>query len=183
VVAHLQITAYLVVLVVVGLVVPLELRQVLAVQQHLDKVLLVEVELPPFHHMAVRVVEAHPLLEPLVRTLEQALVEMDWLLLLAGHLLLTVVAVVAVQTLRRHLAAQAEEEILEHHLLALALLELQTQAVAVAVVLVAAQMVVMVRLAALALLLFLTLAHSAIQAAQSHLLVATLSTLSHRLVY
>jgi hypothetical protein len=29
---------------------------------------------------------AHPLLVQLVKTLEQALVEMDWLLLLAGHL-------------------------------------------------------------------------------------------------
>ncbi|NBX51906.1 hypothetical protein EBT25_18700, partial [bacterium] len=75
--------------------------------------------------LAEEVVVAHPLLEQLVRILEQALVEMGWLLLLVGHLLLTVVVVVAVQILLRHLVALVEEEILEHHLRELALLERQ----------------------------------------------------------
>jgi hypothetical protein len=94
-----------------------------------------------------------------------------------------VVAVAAAQTLLRHLAALVEEEIREHHLLALALLELQTQAVEVEAVLVAAQMVVMVRRVVQVLLFCPTLALSATQAEQSHLQAATLSIPLHRLVY
>jgi hypothetical protein len=86
----------------------------------------------------------------LVKVLEQAQVEMDWLLLLAGHLLLTVVAVVAVQTLHFPLEELVVAAIQGLFLLALALLELQTQAVVVAAALVVAQMAVMVRQAALA---------------------------------
>jgi hypothetical protein len=60
-----------------------------------------------------------------------------------------VVVAVAAQTLLRHLAVQAVEEILALHLLALALLELQTQVVVVEAVR-AAEQVVTAALAALA---------------------------------